>query len=277
MNNIELLSCNYIDPETGVRYTKRKFTGSAIGRHCHDFYEYVLVINGMLEHEVEHNSYRMYRGHITLVSPGQYHRLLSGTYDCVISSGGFDVQTMKEHMQHFNLNSEYFMLFNQTGFKIPNSILAAVEERISYLMSIPLSKKQLTRTSFRALLAELLLIPAKTNASELIGDPPDWFTKAAGQMNQPENYREGIQKMIYLSGKTREHTSRVCKRHTGKSLTEFVNSIRIKKAAEMLINTDKRIVSVCYDCGFESLSYFYNLFNDQFHTSPARYKQTFRF
>lgn len=59
-----------------------------------------------------------------------------------------------------------------------------------------------------------------------------------------------------------------------KSLVEYINEYRLKKAAELLRETDKSVTEISNECGFENSSYFGKLFKDAFATTPFKYRKT---
>lgn len=58
------------------------------------------------------------------------------------------------------------------------------------------------------------------------------------------------------------------RRHTGMSLTEFVNDIRLRKALEILCHSDKNIADIAYDVGFTNVTYFNRLFRKKYNRTP---------
>ena len=58
------------------------------------------------------------------------------------------------------------------------------------------------------------------------------------------------------------------RRHAGKSLSEFVNGIRLERAMEMLRHTDKNISDIAYDTGFANVTYFNRLFRNKYNRTP---------
>lgn len=58
------------------------------------------------------------------------------------------------------------------------------------------------------------------------------------------------------------------RRHAGKSLSGFVNDIRLKRAMEMLRHTDKNISDIAYDTGFANVTYFNRLFRNKYNRTP---------
>lgn len=58
------------------------------------------------------------------------------------------------------------------------------------------------------------------------------------------------------------------RRHTGMSLSEYVNDIRLRKAMEMLCHTDNSISDIAYDTGFANVTYFNRLFRQKYGCKP---------
>ncbi len=58
---------------------------------------------------------------------------------------------------------------------------------------------------------------------------------------------------------------------TGETPVEFIRSVRLKKAAELLENSDMRIVEISYAVGFATPSYFTRAFKLKYNLSPSEY------
>ncbi len=65
------------------------------------------------------------------------------------------------------------------------------------------------------------------------------------------------------------------KKITRKTFIEVVNDYRIDFAIGQLINTEKSIVQVGFDSGFNDMSNFYKTFKDRTKYSPLNYRKTF--
>lgn len=60
---------------------------------------------------------------------------------------------------------------------------------------------------------------------------------------------------------------------TGQTVNEFIRSIRLKKALQLLSSQDLTITEVAYSVGFSSQSYFTRSFVKQFGSSPKEYQK----
>jgi signal transduction histidine kinase/ligand-binding sensor domain-containing protein/DNA-binding NarL/FixJ family response regulator len=61
---------------------------------------------------------------------------------------------------------------------------------------------------------------------------------------------------------------------TGLSPTAFVRSIRLKKAAEMILNSDYKLNYIALEVGFNDYKYFSISFQSQFNCLPSEYKNS---
>ncbi len=69
--------------------------------------------------------------------------------------------------------------------------------------------------------------------------------------------------------------SRLIKQRTGKSFVDFVNEIRLGYATRMLIETNKSISEICYECGFNNISNFNRTFKKKQTCTPSEFRTNF--
>lgn len=69
-----------------------------------------------------------------------------------------------------------------------------------------------------------------------------------------------------------DYFSRLFKQHTGKKIQEFINELRIKYAADMLTSTNKKIIDIAMESGFETLRTFNRDFIKRMNISPSEYR-----
>jgi len=81
---------------------------------------------------------------------------------------------------------------------------------------------------------------------------------------------ENICKKFYCS---RSYVAHTFKREMGKSLPEYINSLRIESAKNMLKNSNMSIVEIASATGFEDRSYFSKCFTKETGMSPKQWRQ----
>jgi len=69
---------------------------------------------------------------------------------------------------------------------------------------------------------------------------------------------------------------RYFKRKTGKTFMEYVKGVRIGIAARLLAETDKQIMQICYECGYNNLANFNYYFKSVMNKTPSDYRRDFQ-
>jgi AraC-like DNA-binding protein len=69
--------------------------------------------------------------------------------------------------------------------------------------------------------------------------------------------------------------SRFFSLRTRKTFSEFVQELRLKKAAKLLVENDMTITQVCYECGYNNVSNFNRQFLNHYQMNPMKYRKTF--
>jgi len=62
------------------------------------------------------------------------------------------------------------------------------------------------------------------------------------------------------------------KKATGKTFSDYLNSIRITRSCQLLLQTDKPINVISYECGYETLNYFNRIFKKKKGMTPKQFR-----
>ena len=62
--------------------------------------------------------------------------------------------------------------------------------------------------------------------------------------------------------------SRIFKDFSGVTIAEYISEVRLKKAAELLENTQISVYEIIEKIGLENESYFYKIFKARFRCTP---------
>ncbi|RTY69574.1 AraC family transcriptional regulator [Flavobacterium sp. GSP27] len=89
-----------------------------------------------------------------------------------------------------------------------------------------------------------------------------------------ENYQRAvsIEEISRLTHLSKAAFCRYFKKMTRLTFTEFLNQYRIEQA-KILLKTDKNATETCFECGFESLSYFNRIFKKVVGENPIQFKK----
>ncbi len=90
-----------------------------------------------------------------------------------------------------------------------------------------------------------------------------------------EHYRESFSmaELCQRVDMSESSFSRYFRRATGNSFTDFVNRLRINKACQLLMESDRYITNVCYDVGFNNVANFNRRFLQLKGMTPKEFRR----
>lgn len=93
-----------------------------------------------------------------------------------------------------------------------------------------------------------------------------------------ENFRGGIahQDLARLVGLSPAALSKFFRRTTGRTITAFINEVRVSEVARLLIDSSDSVTEIAYASGFESLAHFNSTFRHLKQLNPSRFRELHR-
>lgn len=102
----------------------------------------------------------------------------------------------------------------------------------------------------------------------------DVIRKATSYLVNNHHKRILLQDIADHVGVSSFYLERLFKEEMNETPREYVEKIRIDKAAFLLVNTLKTNLEICYEAGFQSPSNFYKTFRQLKNCSPSDYRKT---
>ena len=84
-----------------------------------------------------------------------------------------------------------------------------------------------------------------------------------------------INELAEYIGYNADYLSTVFKKHTGISVTQYTNTLRIKAAKTFLSSFGTSVKETAYSCGFADEKYFIRVFKQYEGITPSEYRKTF--
>lgn len=88
------------------------------------------------------------------------------------------------------------------------------------------------------------------------------------------NERIFIKDIADNMGMNHQYFCRYFKKLMGKTVTEYLNEIRIEKATEYLLQTENKIVDIAMMCGYDNIGYFIKRFKEAKGKTPSAYRKS---
>lgn len=261
-----------------ISKVKRDFTQGIQPQHSHPYYEVFYLINGDCTFFIEHNIYKLNRGDLVIVPKGTLHK------------STFPVSGMSERFVLCFRDSNLLWLDELLGTQIKKETFKAG------VISIPDKRREYVEALMQKMLFESegqdMLSPAfiKTGLLELI-----LFMIRCQRFEQNvmkeidvdnrlmqeiatyiyENYEKKLS-LDDLSEKfhiSKSYLSKKFKTITGLGIKEYIINVRIKNACTLLLETNKSITDIAFECGFNDSNYFGDAFKHSKGMSPNKYRR----
>ncbi len=93
-----------------------------------------------------------------------------------------------------------------------------------------------------------------------------------------QNIAEGdlsLKQLSFVAGFSPFHFHRIFAGMMGETLNQFIQRVRVEKAAMMLVsNPKKNMTEIAFDCGYSGSAQFSRAFRERFGTTPSQWRNT---
>lgn len=79
-----------------------------------------------------------------------------------------------------------------------------------------------------------------------------------------------------LAGMNPSSFSSFFKMHTGRTLSDYIIDIKLGKATRLLVDSNRNIAEICYECGFNNLSNFNRIFKSKRGYTPREFRALYK-
>jgi len=243
--------------------------------HDHDYYEVFLIVEGEVNHFINGDTIQLKKGHLVFIRPEDYHKFYYVAGDCqlinlaILSKTIFDLFTYLG--SGFN-PMQYLKPQMPPTFLLSKHELAGVLSQFEILNTIPVNDKLRLNLELRCILTKLFsrfFVNRQLADSEL----PDWLNDLVDEMQKPINFKEGTEAIKRLAFKSEEHVCRSFKKYLNTTPTQFVNELKLNYAANQIRFTNKKVVDIAFESGFENQSNFHRQFKQIFKITPSQFRK----
>ncbi len=251
--------------------------------HWHNEYELLLVTNGRFKAIVDNETYFLKTGEAIFIHSHQVHSFLADCDStCSYESIVFDISLLSGLKYHTDQSSFILPLISEelilptvfTDKKQSESLISDYIKTIIRLYKQDKNANILEIKAYLYLLFSLLfkyadspskISPKQRRNTELIKNVLIYIEE---NLDKPLT-TQILSKNLYLSS---EHFCRLFKRATGRTPVDYINNLKMNKAAELLQFEDKKVIEIAFMLGFNNLSHFNRLFKRYMKKLPKEYK-----
>lgn len=246
--------------------------------HTHDFAEFMYVVAGTGSHPVNGTQQTICEGDLLLIRPRDCHGIFAAPGETfTFINIAFPAAAWVEFLQTAGLDATADTWENAPMPPLV-TVPAAAREQVAgcFYRALRAFAEKPTRLELVGFWVDAARQLIGTHEDSPQDSGPEWLAHACRAMREEHNLREGFPRLLQLSGVSAGHLSRAMVRHRRQTPTDFLNELRLERAALLLSTTPQEIIAICDDCGFGSLSYFYRIFRQRFGETPAQYRSRLR-
>lgn len=226
--------------------------------HMHDFYEIVCVLNGSCYHTINGKEYYCQAGKIFVIRPNEVHCLQKQSEGTVIVT----LVVCTDEMQRF------LDAYHHTDVFMPITINTSERQQLLNRCQHQMwATNEPSLTNCRILLGKILLYFLETESMQ--HSIPEYFGQILVEMQLPENLAGGVSAFLRISNFSYSHLCRLTKRYLNLTPGEYILSLRLRVAYEMITCGDDPYEEICEKIGFSSYSHFCKLIREHYGMTPA--------
>lgn len=247
--------------------------GEAVKKHHHQTYQILYVLEDEGKITLDEKEYYVNPDKVAFITPYSDHSIVANSRLAILVLE-FEIDSLEIDIQHEIIQA----YFNQSSLLTLNvfeaSEIRQLLRKMLYEQSIG---ESINRLALKIYLSELLLMLMKAKEEPRIVDANVLRAERLRKYIDTHYYEminaDYISKMLGMSIR---HINNIFKEQYSLTPIQYLTEVRMELSKKLLLETDKDIISICFEVGFESLSTFYRSFKNYTNTSPNQFREIFQ-
>lgn len=246
--------------ENGLMAVSKKTLNRTIKTHWHDFFEIEFILSGGGKYVVDGNSYDIEPNMIFFATPVNFHAIYAA--DTVLLNIMFDG----------NMCSSSFL---SKLIDTPNGIAVKASDEDANFYKTLIGELIKSQNDISFCKSVMNCIIAKLARESGRGANKKISASQKASLYILENFRQRLtlDDVAAYVGLAPTYFSRVFSEEIGVSFKEYLNSLRLGHAQNLISFSDMTISEVCSESGFNDYANFIRRFKERYGVSPGRYRK----
>ncbi|MFU1793057.1 helix-turn-helix domain-containing protein [Paenibacillus azoreducens] len=252
--------------------------------HWHNHIEFLYFTKGSALIEINSVPFEVGEGDLVVVNAKDLHYGVSQCDDLVYYAMIVDIKLLHSHSVDA-IETKFITPISQNQI-IFESKITGDEQIITCISSLigELNRRELGyELSIKSYLYRILTILLRSYGTSKMTTEDDLLRLKNLERFTPvfqyieEHYHEDltVELLSGLAGLSRFHFSRLFKELTGRTVTDYINTLRINKSEYLLRNSRLNISEIALSTGFKDIYYFSRSFKKYKHVSPSEMRKSF--
>jgi len=249
----------HFHPELELVYIEGAHAKRHVGDHISEFEgsDLVLIGSNIPHLNFDHGVITKYRKEVLHMKPSFKNMILEGLPEL-------------KQIEHLLELAKYGIAFyGDTKIEIGTSMKKLhQQEPFEFFMNVMSILKKLSAST------EFILLHKKPYINRYSNKEQDRIRKIYALIDERYTEKITLDQVAQLCNLTKPAFCRYFKKATGNTFTVFLNQYRISQAKRLLL-MGKNVSETCFECGFESLSYFNRSFKKITGENPSAFKKSY--
>lgn len=241
--------------------------GEYFGPHWHDYFELEIVLCGVGEHIYNNTNYTLSRGSIYLMSFYDFHEL----------SAKEDIQILKlqfnENVLPKQLNDFLFLSHNRFNCAVDENELLHIIKLFDILKREESHGGLFSEMLIKNLITEIIISVIRNSSQDENTVIPTLLQKAVAHIHNKFREPLSLGTLAKFCNVTPNYLGMQFSKKMGISFSDYLNTVRLRYACNLLDGTDLSVKEVAFACGYNSIEYFGYIFKKTLGASPLGYKK----
>lgn len=245
--------------------------------HVHDFWELMIVTDGVIEHRINGLKREIKKNTVCLIRPADAHSMhpvkdweQSHINICVRE------QTLKELLNFFdpNLHAELLsppFLEIEVLQSTTNYVLEIFYKLESFDKNDPFYHRLVSLVFFNLLHSILYNLSAKRLSDTNV--PPAPIKQLVEMLHNTENITCSLKELCKKTNYSQPYLIKQFQKYLGTTPVRFFQNVKMNYARELLETTELPIYTIAEKVGMSNIEHFYNNFKKMFGQPPAKYRK----
>lgn len=240
--------------------------------HKHNFYEFVIILEGSITHNIGNKIENLQLGDLRLIEPNTNHSLFYNEHsihrDVIVPKDYFEQTCSLLNININNTSTNKIYTLSQKELSHFDSLFNSFSAEASNLKK----RRCIGLSIFANLLSTIFSFATSSDLPQK--SLPHCVQYLIDNINSPSFFANNtIGNLIKRTNYSPSYVSHVFKKYIGTSISDYVKERRVLHVEYYLTNTDYSIQKICEIVGLKNLSHLNKIFKEKYTISPIKYRK----
>lgn len=274
----KMSNISFISPVDGVNFHWCYQNSTSL--HEHDFYEFVVFIDGKSKHVHNSKTCVAQKGMLFLIKPGEYHQFFSYHNNEARHINFSITPDVLKELSSLVWQDDILQKIN--AWDMPNG-LTLPQENFEFILSVlerlnqySMASKNLYAIVKNIIIMLLIFLVDRLETIELFSNDknrPEWMNDFLKTLNDPNVFTMKLKDIYPLAPYSQSMLNSYFKKYVGTTLISYITTLKISYACTLLRHTDSSPLEISNKIAYDSLSHFNRIFKRITGVSPVAYRK----